>query len=445
MKPSKEYPKVVRVGSVGVKIYRNKHARTASGWIFQVAWVSASGRRISQFTDEAAALEEARLKATQLAAGRIEGAEMGRSDRDELQAARVLAGDVPVLAALDEWRKARALAGGNLIPAVEAWAGRSGTNFDVIDIKTAVERFFAAKKSSVVDVTSSYNKILPSFVAAHGERSLHTLSSRDLAAWMEKRYPHPVTRNTARQRLVTLWRWARKQGYLQRDAMTEAEQTDAAREEPAVIGTITHKTFAALLNFFRATYPDYLAALVIAGFCGVRMSEVHGQLWSDINLERKFLRVTKAKRNTPAHRLVAICPAGVEWLKLCKNREGHVCQTLNLDRIREIGRHENFTLPENCFRHSSAIASRRPATWPRPLWRRGTALTLFSVTTASFSPKRMARLGLKFSQPKTPRAPARPSAPRNRALIGAKVNGYQRESQARHAAATNRKAIAPQT
>ncbi len=277
---------------------------------------------------------------------------MGRSDRDELQAARALIGEVPLLAALEEWRKARELTQGNILPASEAWASRSGLSFEVIDVKTAVKRFIASKTSNGVDVTASYNKILPSFVAMHGERSLHTLTSRDLAEWMEKRYSHPVSRNTARQRLVTLWRWARKQGYLQRDAMTEAEQTDAAREEPTVIGTITHQTFTALLSFIHAKYPEYLAALAIACFCGLRRSEVHGQLWSDINLERKFLRVTKAKRNTPAHRLVAICPAGIEWLKLCKDREGPVCQTLNIDRIREIGRHENFVLPDNCFRHS---------------------------------------------------------------------------------------------
>lgn len=297
-------------------------------------------------------MEEARLRAAQLAAGRIEGMEMGRSDRDELQAARSLAGDIPIVAAMQEWRQARELTNGNIIPAAEAWAARSGSTFEPIDAKTAVERFTASKKSSGVDVTASYNKIFPAFVEALGDRILHTMSSRELTAWMEKRYPHPVSRNTARRRLITLWRWARKQGYLQRDAMTEAEQTEAAREEAGVIGIINHTTFAALLRFIRDNHPEYLAALVIAGFCGLRRAEVHHQLWSDINLERKFLRVTKAKRNTPAHRLVAIYPAAIEWLLLCKDRKDRVCANLSLDRVRELGRHAKFDLPDNCFRHS---------------------------------------------------------------------------------------------
>jgi hypothetical protein len=63
------------------------------------------------------------LKAAQLNAGRIEGADMTRTDRDELQAAREAVGDVPLLAAIAEWRKARELTAGNLLPAAEAWAG----------------------------------------------------------------------------------------------------------------------------------------------------------------------------------------------------------------------------------------------------------------------------------------------------------------------------------
>src|SRR5258708_846983 len=352
MKSARGYPKVIRAGSVSVKVYRNRHPRTASGWVYQVAWVTPTGRRISQFADEAAALEEARLKASQLAAGRIESADMVRSDRDEIQAARALVGEVPLLAALEEWKKAREITAGNLISAAESWAVRNSASFESINIKTAVERFTAAKKKGGVDVTASYNKILPTFVSALGDRSLHTLSSRELTAWMEGRYVHPVTRNTARRRLVTLWRWARKQGYLPREAMTEAEQTEAAREEAGVIGIIDHDTFEGLLEFFRKKHPEYLAALVIAGFCGLRRAEVHQQLWSDMNLERSFLRVTKAKRNTPAHRLVALAPAAVEWLLICRNRTGRVTENLAVDRIRDIARLAKFELPQNCFRHS---------------------------------------------------------------------------------------------
>ena len=75
---------------------------------------------------------------------------------------------------------------------------------------------------------------------AFAERSLPSILARKLAKWMEKRFPPPVSRNTARRRLVTRWRWARKQSYLTKDVMTETEQTEAAREQAGVIGPITH-------------------------------------------------------------------------------------------------------------------------------------------------------------------------------------------------------------
>lgn len=352
MRKKGEYPRDIKAGSVTVKVYRIRHRTTASGWVFTVAWTTPHGRRTSQFADESEAIEEARIKAAQLAGGRVEGADMSRGDRDELLAARALTGDVPLLAALEEWSKARQIAEGQLIAAAEAWAARQGTKIETITVEEAVTQFTDAKTKAGVDVTNSYKKILPQLVVALGARSLHTVSSRELTAWMEQRYPHPVSRNTARKRVVALWRWARKQGYLPRDAMTEAEQTEAAREETSVIGVIDVKTFGRLLELIRKQHPEYLGPLVVAGFCGLRRAEVHAQQWEDVNLERKFVRVSKAKRNTPARRLVPLCDAAVAWLELCAAREGPLCSNFAIDRIRDIGRTANFELPDNCFRHS---------------------------------------------------------------------------------------------
>lgn len=346
------YPRLVKNGSVVVRIYRLSHRTTSSRYVYAVSWIGPQGRKMQQFAEEAEALDEARLKAAQLAAGRVEAAEMTGADREELLAARALLGGAPLLSALTEWKKARDRAGGNLMVAAEAWAARNGAAFEAVDVENAVKRFMASKRANGVDVNASYERLLPTFVAAFGSRSLHTISSRELAAWMEKRYPHPVSRNTVRARLVTLWRWARKQGYLAREVMTEAEQTESAREPTATIGTITHVIYAQLLQLVRAKSPEYLAATVIAGFCGLRRDEIHHQKWSDIHLDRKFLRVTKAKRNTPAYRLVPLAPAAIEWLLVCPERKGQVCSTLNMDRVRELARHAKFELPDNCFRHS---------------------------------------------------------------------------------------------
>src|SRR5450432_422778 len=132
MRSRGDFPKAVKSGSITVKVYRIKHASTASGWVYGVAWNAGEGRKMVQFADEPSAMEEARLKAAQLSAGRIEAVDMTRAERDLLQAAKKIAGDFPLLAALEEWRKVRDLTQGHLLIAAEAWAARNGTAFERI-------------------------------------------------------------------------------------------------------------------------------------------------------------------------------------------------------------------------------------------------------------------------------------------------------------------------
>jgi hypothetical protein len=65
--------------------------------------------------------------------------------------------------------------------------------------------------------------------------------------------------------------------------------------------------YGQLLRFFHEGHIQYLAALVLAGFCGIRSDEIHGkrdddrekrQVWEDVHLKRKFVEVTNAKTNT---------------------------------------------------------------------------------------------------------------------------------------------------
>ncbi len=128
-----------------------------------------------------------------------------------------------------------------------------------------------------------------------------------------------------------------------------------------MIGVIDSATFGRLLAYFRTAHPEYLGALAIAGFCGLRRAEVHAQQWVDINLDRGFVRVSKAKRNTPASRLVPLSAAAVKWLTLCDDRTDALCANLAIDRIREIARTAINgktkkplfpAIPDNAFRHS---------------------------------------------------------------------------------------------
>jgi integrase len=105
--------------------------------------------------------------------------------------------------------------------------------------------------------------------------------------------------------------------------------------------------------------PDHLAAVVLAGFTGLRRSEIHAQTWEDIDLKRSVLRVTSAKRGTVAYRLVNLCPAAVEWLAACARQETDaatgktpIAPPWGMDRVRALLREREIPCPENAFRHS---------------------------------------------------------------------------------------------
>src|ERR1017187_9083808 len=109
------FPLVVRSGSVSVKIYRVRKREAAAGVVYAVAWVDHTrGRLLRQFADLDKAKDEARLLVEKLAKGQIDAGDFTANDRAELMAARqiVTRVGVPITTALEEWAKAREIAGG---------------------------------------------------------------------------------------------------------------------------------------------------------------------------------------------------------------------------------------------------------------------------------------------------------------------------------------------
>lgn len=355
----KAYPREISNGNSTVKIYRVAHSRTASGFLYRLTWYDGPVRREKNFADEDSAVTEARVKVGQLAKGLVGGAQMSQEDRATLQAARDIAGKVPLVAALQEWAKVREITQGQAIAAAEAWALRNVAQHERLTVSEVVDLFLAAKTKDKIATVKNHNHIFVDMKSAFGAMRLDEVSVIQIGAWLGK-WEHPGTFNTFRKHTVALWRWAQRQNYLPRNLKTEAEQIQARREPPKEIGIITAEIFGDLLGHFQKKHPEYVPALALAGFCGLRRSEVHAQTWADVKLDRGFVWVTKAKEGTPSRRLVPLCPAAVAWLELTKDRTDFICGNLAIDRIRNIAKDATDKdgmplfgeLPDNCFRHS---------------------------------------------------------------------------------------------
>jgi integrase len=333
-----EWPRTIKKGNASVKVYRVKHATSKSGWMFELVWQSAEGRKKRKFADESEALEEATLKASNLNAGRIDTAEMTSEDRAELAAAREIAGDVPLLVAIREWRTAR---------------DKAQTSTPKASVEDVVAKFYAQKASIGINTGTGYDRTFPKFKEHFKGRPLASLTLPELDGYLGL-FTNAGSRNSHRKRIVCMFRWARKRGFLPLDSVTAAERTDSVREGHTQIGLVTAEELAKAYAEVRRAKPEYEPALILASACGLRRAEVHAQTWDDIDLGRAFLRVSKAKPRTPARRMVPIPKAAVARLKSLRpdTQSGPICTNLAVDRIRNICRTAKLDLADNGFRHS---------------------------------------------------------------------------------------------
>ena len=362
----KEWPKHIKAGSVTVIIYQVAAKSNASGKGYVLRWRTPRGLKQQTFANPAAAEEEARTIVGQLATGRVEGAEMTQGDRDELQAARAMARGRPLLSTLEEWGKAFDLTAGHVIDAASSWKQRHASAFKRILAADAVKQFIAAKDKAGKQGQRTYGSKLSPIKEYFKDRHLDEITTTEWQDYLG-RWDDGVTRNDFRKRTVTLCGWAQDRGFLPRGIKTEIEQTERAMEKATDIGILTPAVYRQALQWIQANHPKHLAAVVIAGFCGVRSDEIHGkrgdrdkngdackrQTWEDIDLTGKHLNVTVAKTNTPAWRLVPICDAAIKWLKLCPDdHKGPICEAGAMERVRALLIEAKIDLPENCFRHS---------------------------------------------------------------------------------------------
>jgi hypothetical protein len=101
------FPHELKRGSTTVRIYCLRRPATAhqvARAVYTLAWYAGDLRQTKQFSALESAIEEGNLKLDQLCAGKLNAAaEINIEDAAILDQARKITGDVPLLAALQEW------------------------------------------------------------------------------------------------------------------------------------------------------------------------------------------------------------------------------------------------------------------------------------------------------------------------------------------------------
>jgi integrase len=186
------------------------------------------------------------------------------------------------------------------------------------------------------------------FCAAFPDRTVAEITTAEVDDWLSGLRLAPVTRNTFRRDLRTLFSFAATRRYCTENPVV---QTTKAKEIDGDVQILTVEQTAKLLECAEA---DTLPFWAIGAFAGLRRSEIERLDWAQVDFESNLIEVKARHSKTAKRRLVTIQPNLRAWLAPYVSRHGSVCppnlrKCIEADR-KKAGLEEDW--PPNALRHS---------------------------------------------------------------------------------------------
>ena len=337
-------------GSAVVPIYQlDSGGRTR----FVVAFYREGRRERRSFTTLEAAKKEAQLVAQRIQGGRQEMNDLRPHDREAYQTAVGLLEPtgVPLVTAIREYVRANKLLGDiPLLAAVDEFTRKARGMKLGVKVKDVVEELVAAKRQD--GVSHRYLLQLQSNLrrfAADFNVPISHVRRDQIDDWLRKRGVANRSRNALLATIRVLFSFAKKRAYLPAGDVTEAEALEKIRAGDVETGIYTPEQFAAILH---AAPAHLIPILAIGGFAGMRKAEMDRLDWNAVDLERRMIEVRAGQAKTASRRIIPISDNLAAWLaplrrvgKLVADQDYHRQITALADALK-IG------WPRNVLRHS---------------------------------------------------------------------------------------------
>lgn len=307
------WPRVVTEGRASIRIYRR---RTPSGnWGFLVANYAGGKRRLDSYPTEADALREAGRLARMLSEREVVAAEMRNEDAAAYAAAvqslRPFNLELPTVAStVAECLKLVGTLPG-LLEACQEHANRQPINLPVLTVAEAVKACLEAKKTGgaspryLADLRYRLGRFQDAFHV-----NVSAIRGDQIQAWFDNEKFSPQSRVNFR-RVLHLWgQFCIRRGWLPK-GWDELDRLERVKVRPANLEIFSPDELAKLLS---AANPEYLPALAIQAFAGLRSAEVERLEWKDVRLAEGFVEISAGKAKTRSRRLVPLCDALRQWL-----------------------------------------------------------------------------------------------------------------------------------
>ncbi len=186
------------------------------------------------------------------------------------------------------------------------------------------------------------------FVKSFGDRSVASITTKEIVGWLESLGIGPVTRNTFRRDVRTLFSFCIEHEYCSENPAA-SKATLAKEQNNKDVEVLSVEQAKKLL---KASSRDMLPYWAIGLFAGLRPSEIRKLHWSDVDLDDALITVRSSK--TGRKRFVKIQQNLAQWLEPHPRDEGKVVAPANFRRSYPADRAAAGLTdwPTNCMRHS---------------------------------------------------------------------------------------------
>jgi len=219
-----------------------------------------------------------------------------------------------------------------------------------VPLRTAMKELINNRRASGASARYCYDLglRLGRFCSDFSDRSIAEITTADVDTWVSKLQLAPVTRNTFRRDLRTLFSFAITRKYCVENPVVG---TTKAKE---IEGDIEILTVAQTAKLLEAADPDTLPFWAIGAFAGLRRSEMERLHWEQVDFESGLIEV-KARHSKTARRRFVTMQANLHaWLAPYRSQRGAICPD-NLRKRIEADREKaglRMNWPPNALRHS---------------------------------------------------------------------------------------------
>jgi integrase len=320
---------------------------------FMVAWYEAGKRNRKFFADQTGARRFARLVATKIENQERQALALSPADARiyadaiailkphdlaldaavrEIVAARRIVGDYPMLHALEFWKRHH----DDAIKDVR-----------VSDVATELVnglRKDGSSKNHVDEMERVLNKFSQAF-----QTNIGNVTTADINDYLRNLDASPASRNIYRRKIVTLFNYARRVGYLP-DKTTAASKSACAKHHSREIEIFDAQEMSRLLQHASDNLRPFV---VLCGFCGLRPAEAMRLDWGEIDFEHGTILVAARKSKTQSRRFAPLPENAAAWLRPLVKPAGKVVNIVMIvNALRRLGRRAKVNMKRNGLRHS---------------------------------------------------------------------------------------------